>query len=74
MRTLKTTPILNDAYEVVGVIPGLVGSPIGLVDLSKITVSKAEQLVDLGFPYLKKASPKPKKKKIDPDPDTLDED
>jgi hypothetical protein len=67
MSKLKTTPILDGAYEVVGIVPGLVGSPIGMVDLSKIPVAKAEKLVSIGFPYLRKAAPKPKRKKEETD-------
>lgn len=59
----KTTPILDGAYEVVGILPGLVGTPIGEVDLNTIPAETAEKLIALKFPYLKKAAPKAKKAK-----------
>ncbi|PRY90587.1 hypothetical protein [Mongoliibacter ruber] len=54
----KTTPILDGAYLVVGIVPGLCGTKLGMVDLSKINAAKAEQLLAIGFPYLRKAPAK----------------
>jgi hypothetical protein len=55
----KTTPILDGAYEVVGIVPGPIGSgAFGIVDLSKIPAKKAEQLVKSGCPYLRKVEKK----------------
>lgn len=58
----KTTPILDGAYEVVGIVPGPIGyKNFGIVDLSKISAAKAEQLVKAGCPYLKKVEKKASK-------------
>lgn len=62
MGKLKTTPILNGAYEVVGIVPGQVGTPLGMLDLSKINAGTADKLIALKVPYLKKADPAKKKK------------
>jgi hypothetical protein len=59
----KTTPILGGAYLVVGLIPGPCGSQLGEVDLSRLTLEKAERLVQIGFPYLIKAPVKPPRTK-----------
>lgn len=58
----KNTKILDGAYEVVGLVPGPVGYKKGIVDLSKISVSEAEKLVAMGFPYLKKVKERAKPK------------
>jgi hypothetical protein len=63
MKNRKTTPILNGTYEVIGLVPGPCGSKLGMVDLSKLTPAKAQKLVDINFPYLRKAKPKPTRKK-----------
>ena len=54
----KNTPILDGAYEVVGLVPGPVGYKGQTVDLSKITPARAESLVKQGFPYLRKVEKK----------------
>jgi hypothetical protein len=54
----KNTPILDGAYEVVGLVPGKVGWTSGVVDLRKIKAEQAEQLIAEGFPYLKKVEKK----------------
>lgn len=68
MGKLKTTPILNGAYEVVGIVPGPIGTPIGMVDLSRIPEPTAERLVALGIPYLKKAAKARKTKEESTEP------
>ena len=57
----KHTPILDGAYEVIGIVPGKVGYKGSEVDLSQISAAQAEKLVAQGFPYQKKAE-KPSKK------------
>jgi hypothetical protein len=57
----KNTPILNGAFEVIGIVPGLVGYKKGYVDLSKINAAEAEKLVKQGFPYLRKVEKQVKK-------------
>jgi len=59
----KTIPILDGAYEVIGVIPGEIGYQGGKVDLSKISAAKAEQLVQDGFPYLRRTKAKAPRKR-----------
>lgn len=55
----KSTPILDGAYEVVGIVPGPIGfKDFGIVDLSKINAAKAEKLVNAGCPYLRKVEKK----------------
>jgi hypothetical protein len=74
----KTTPILNGAYEVIGIVPGPIGTPIGEVDLSRIPVAIAEKLVAMNNPYIRKeepevvAKPKVKVKKLKSQPTTVD--
>jgi hypothetical protein len=58
-KHIKTTPILDGAYEIVGIVPGLVGTPIGMVDLSKLTIERAERLISIGMPYIRRVPPKP---------------
>lgn len=61
----KNTPILNGAYEVIGVIPGEIGYRGRKVDLSKIDSKTAAALVKEGFPYLRKVEEKkPRKTKV----------
>lgn len=61
-----STPILNGAYEVVGVVPGPIGyKNFGIVDLSKLTPAKAEQLVKAGCPYLRKVKVPVKEKPVE---------
>ena len=50
----KGTPILDGAYEVLHVKPGVIGYGKSFVDLSKLTPAKAEELVKQGCPYLRK--------------------
>jgi len=63
----KGTPILEGAYEVLHVKPGVIGYGKSFVDLSKLTPAKAEELVKAGCPYLrkveKKAAPSKEKEK-----------
>lgn len=54
----KNTKILDGTYEVLGIVPGLVGYAGGKVDLSKITAAQAEKLVAQGFPYMRKVKVK----------------
>jgi len=54
----KNTPILDGAYEVLGLVPGRVGWSSGVVDLSKITAKQAEKLIEEKFPYLRKVDKK----------------
>jgi hypothetical protein len=61
----KNTAILGGAYEVLGLVPGKVGWIGGVVDLSKINTEQAEQLIQEGFPYLKKVEKKAKAEKED---------
>ena len=58
----KNTKILDGAYEVVGLVPGPVGYKNGVVDLSKITATEADELITMGFPYLKKVKVKAPRK------------
>lgn len=59
MAAKKTTPILDGAYEVVGVVPGPIAfKTFGIIDLSKIKADKAEALVKAGCPYLRKVEKK----------------
>lgn len=44
---------IKDRFEVVGVIPGPVAWKGKTYDLRKISLAKAEQLVQEGLPYLK---------------------
>lgn len=54
-ETPKLSPALEGKFEAVGVVPGIVtGKKFGTVDLTSISVEKAEELVKSGFPYLKK--------------------
>lgn len=56
----KGTPILNGAYEVILVKPGVIGYGKSFVDLSKLTPAKAEELVKQGCPYLRKVAKRSK--------------
>ena len=58
MGKKKTTPILDGKYEVVGVKPGKIGTPIGTVDLSRIDEDTAERLIKLKSSYIRKAEGK----------------
>lgn len=53
----NTTKILDGKYEVVGVKPGRISTKTGIVDLSKISESQAEQLIAKGTSYLRKSAP-----------------
>jgi hypothetical protein len=57
----KTTKILNGKYEVVGVLPGPIGTRMGILDLSKIDDKTAEKLISTGTSYLRKVKPEAKK-------------
>lgn len=59
----KTTPILDGAYEVIGIKPGPVGYKRGTVNLEHISEKEAENLVKQGFPYLRKGASTPAKSK-----------
>lgn len=62
MDNIKSTPILDGAYEVIGIVPGKVGCPLGEVDLSRLTPELAEKLIAIKLPYLRKAVVKAKVK------------
>lgn len=67
MENIKSTPILDGAYEVIGIVPGKVGCPLGEVDLSRLTPEMAEKLIAIKLPYLRRAveaKPKGKVKKV----------
>jgi hypothetical protein len=64
MKNTKTTPILNGAYEVIGLVPGLCGSVFGMVDLSRIKADMAEKLIKAGFPYLRRSVAKKSKRAV----------
>ncbi|AWW31847.1 hypothetical protein DN752_17865 [Echinicola strongylocentroti] len=66
MSDLKTTPILDGKYEVVGVKPGPIGTKLGVINLAKINEKTAERLINLGTSYLRKvAAPTDKPAKTD---------
>lgn len=53
--TPKISPALQGKFEAVGVVPGVItGKKYGTVDLTCVTLEKAEELVKDGFPYLRK--------------------
>lgn len=54
----QNTLILNGTYEVIGVVPGVVGCPLGEVDLSRLTPELAEKLIAIKLPYLRKVEAK----------------
>jgi len=54
----RGTLILDGAYEVLYVKPGVIGFGKSFVDLRKLTPEKAEQLVKAGCPYLRKVDKK----------------
>ncbi len=54
----KGTAILDGAYEVLHVKPGVIGFGKSFVDLGKLTPAKAEELVKAGCPYLRKVEKK----------------
>src|SRR5690606_13363916 len=58
MAKKKVTPILDGKFEVVGVKPGKIGTPIGTVDLSRIDEDSAERLVKMKSSYIRKAEGK----------------
>jgi hypothetical protein len=64
MDNIKSTPILDGAYEVIGIVPGKVGCPLGEVDLSRLTPELAEKLIAIKLPYLRRVEAKPKVKKV----------
>lgn len=51
----KLSPALEGKFIAVGVVPGVItGKKYGTVDMRTMSLEKAEKLVALGFPYLKK--------------------
>ena len=49
-------------FKVVKVVPGPVGTTIGIVDLSKIDDETAEKLFDMKCPYIEKVAEKKESK------------
>lgn len=70
-KQAKTTQILDGAYEVLYVVPGLIGYKGGKVDLSKINAAQAEKLVAQGFPYLRKVAASKKAVAVEEEPKAL---
>ncbi len=62
MSDKRTTPILDGKYEVVGIKPGPIGTPLGEVNLARISEKTAEELVKRGIRYIRKASTSPVEK------------
>jgi len=60
----KVTKILDGKYEVLGVKPGLIGTKMGVLDLSKIDEKMAEKLLEIGTSYLRKSKPYKKRKQM----------
>jgi hypothetical protein len=60
---LKSTTILDGQFEVIGLVPGPVLCALGKVDLAKITVSQARDLLAINFPYLREVVKKPTRRK-----------
>jgi hypothetical protein len=53
-ETPKLSKALEGKFEAVGVVPGVItGKKYGTVDLTTISLAKAEELVKNHFPYLR---------------------